>query len=122
MKLKHLPLLTALIALAAPVAANPDVGLAIIAGLGQLNGEALACGQMSVVAEAKTLVVRHAPKTRRYGEAFEEQTNAAFLAQGKAQRICPAAADFAGRLQALSQRLQAALPVPQAAAQQSAVK
>lgn len=116
--MKHLALVAALICLAGAAAADTEAGLAIIGDLGQLNGQALACGQTGAVAEAKTLVIQHAPKTRRYGEIFEEQTNAAFLSQGKGQQVCPTAADFAARLQSLSRRLQTALPVPQVATPQ----
>lgn len=120
--MKHLAPFAALICLAGPAAADTEAGLAIIGDLGQLNGQALACGQTSAVAEAKTLVIRHAPKTRRYGEIFEEQTNAAFLRQGKGQQVCPTAADFSGRLQSLARRLQTALPVPQVATPQGTGK
>ncbi|MCP5249229.1 MAG: hypothetical protein H6942_11965 [Candidatus Accumulibacter sp.] len=107
-------LLVTLILLAGSAAATPDTGLAAISDLGQLNGQALACGELAVVAQAKELVIRHAPKTRTYGALFEEQTNAGFLAQGQGREPCPTPADFAGRLGALSGRLQTALPAPPA--------
>ena len=112
--MKRLTLFAAVSLLAGPAAATPEAAtsaLAVIGDLGQLNGQALACGEMSIAGEAKRLAIRHAPKSRLYGESFEEQTNAAFLAQGqKGQAPCPTAASFSGRLDELSNRLQAVLP------------
>lgn len=93
--------------------ADADAGLAAIQDLGRVNGQALACGEMASAGQAKSLMIRHAPKTRRYGEAFEEATNAAFLTQGKDQDGCPQPAAFAARLAELSGRLRAALPAAQ---------
>lgn len=87
-----------------------EVGLAEIQDLGRINGQALACSQMSAAGQAKAMMLRHAPKTRRYGEIYEEATNAAFLAQGKDAAGCPSEVEFSGRLYALSSRLQRALP------------
>jgi len=90
--------------------AEPLVGLDEIQDLGRINGEALACSQMPVASQAKTMMIRHAPKTRSYGEAFEEATNAAFLAQGKAVDACPKDVEFSARLYAIASRLQRVLP------------
>lgn len=71
---------------------------------------------MDIVKPVKELVIEHAPKTRSYGERFEEPTNSAFLAQGNGQQACPTAEDFASQLRALSKRSQLALPAPPPAA------
>lgn len=92
--------------------AAPDAGMADLSDLGRLNGQALACGQMQAVGEAKALMIKHAPKTRRYGEVFEEATNSGFLAQGKAA-TCPSPAELAERMGRLATRLQATLPPAQ---------
>ena len=112
--------LSLLIILAGPAAAGVDAvaaALAAIGDLGRLNGQALACSQMGSASQAKTLMIRHAPKTRRYGEVFEERTSEAFLAQGGDLTICPSAAEFSRRLDELSLRLQSLLPVGETATQ-----
>jgi len=110
--MKRLTLLATLSLLAGPAASTLEEGLSAIGALGQLNGQALACGNMSVASQAKELVIAHPAKTRNYGEVFEEQTNAAFLRQGKDHAECPTDEDFAGALRSLSNRLQVALPAP----------
>mgnify|MGYP000926713617 CR=1 FL=1 len=100
----------ALFLIALPVVATNEDPLAVVAELGRLNGEALACSQSAISNQAKKLMIGHAPKTRRYGEVFEEQTNSAFLAQGKDAR-CQTAEDFSRRLDDLATRLQQWLPV-----------
>lgn len=97
--------------------ATPAAGLVAIGEIGQLNGQALACGQMDIVKQVKELVIEHAPKTRSYSERFEEQTNSAFLAQGNGQQARPTAENFASQLRELSKRLQLALPAPPASGQ-----
>lgn len=87
-----------------------DAGLAAVQDLGSLNGQALACGQMAISGKTKGLMLAYAPKTRSYGEAFEEATNAVYLEQGRDQGSCPEAADFTVKLNELSARLQKALP------------
>ncbi|MCM8613946.1 hypothetical protein [Accumulibacter sp.] len=108
-----------LIVLAVPAVADADAipaaALAAIGELGRLSGQALACGEMGSAGQAKLLMIRHAPKTRRYGEVYEERTNQAFLAQGGDLAACPSAADFAARLDDLSRHLQSLLPVAQPA-------
>jgi len=111
--IKPLFLGATLLCLAGMVLADADAGLAVIQDIGRLNGQALACGQMAASGQAKTLMIKHAPKTRRYGEAFEEATNTGFLAQGKALDSCPSAAAVADQLTVLGARLRAALPTPQ---------
>lgn len=105
--------LAALAALSLPAAADTPVGSSEINELGRVNGQALACGEMAASRQAKSLMIRHAPKTRGYGEQFEAETNTAFLAQGKSAEPCPTAANFSGKLSKLAERLQAVLPAAQ---------
>ena len=111
--MKRIALLAALVLSTAPVVADPEAGLAAIQDLGRVNGQALACSEMATAGQAKALMIKHAPKTRRYGEAFEEATNAAFLAQGKGQDGCPKPVEFSARLSELTGRLSATLPAGQ---------
>ncbi|MDR2240344.1 MAG: SCO family protein [Zoogloeaceae bacterium] len=100
-------------------AAEEDPGLTAVRELGRVNGQALACGEKDMAAWARLLMLRHAPKTREYGERYEEATQEAFIAHGRGQP-CPATAQLAARLDAAAQGLQAALPAAdQAAADQT---
>lgn len=91
--------------------ADGDAALAVIGELGRANGQALACGEKAASARVKTLVLRHAPKTPRFGQAFEESTQKGFLAQVKGQSSCPQAGALTDRLDTLAQRLGEVLPV-----------
>jgi hypothetical protein len=51
------------------------------ADLGRVNGAALACGYSALVEKAKAMMILRAPKTRRFGEAFENASNESFAAQ-----------------------------------------
>ena len=70
--MKRLSLLVTLSLFLAVAVADPEAAPSAIRELGQINGQALACGQMAVAGQAKALMIRHAPKTRRYGGIFEE--------------------------------------------------
>lgn len=97
--------------LAFPVrAADADAGLAAVGELGQANGLALACGDKETISRAKNLMLQHAPKTPRYGQAFEQATQQGFLAQVKGPSTCPEARAVAERIEGLAQRLRVALP------------
>jgi hypothetical protein len=109
--MKRTVLLAALALIAGPVAADSAAGFAAIQDLGRVNGQALACSQMAISSQSKQLMIRHAPKTRLYGEAFEETTNAAFLRQGQGPDNCPQPVEFVARISELAGRLQATLPV-----------
>jgi hypothetical protein len=88
-----------------------DAGLAEVRDLGRLNGVALACGYTDSVTRIKTAIIQHAPKSRRYGAAFEEATNASFLNQAKQdQTTCIDGPTLTSQVDELSQRLQAAVP------------
>lgn len=98
-------------------AADAELGLTLVTELAQVNGVALACQDMASAARAKKLMLAHAPKTPRFGSAFEETTNASYLAQIRNAPVCPDAATADGRLDALAKRLQDALPAVPPAAQ-----
>lgn len=102
--------LTSWSALCTVQAADADQGLARVTELAQVNGQALACQDMDTVAKAKKLMLAHAPKTPRFGAAFEEATNASYLAQVRGTAPCPEAAAFASKLDALAKALQTDLP------------
>lgn len=94
--MKYLSSLLALLMLANPATAeNDSPALAgLLAGardLGQVNGVALACNQATVVERAKAMMILRAPKTRRFGEAFEEASSAAYNAQATSGGACPEA-------------------------------
>lgn len=77
--MKHLLALIALLGAAMPALADDKAGLAAVDKLGGLNGQALACRQMDVSSKAKEALIRHAPKNRALGDAFEAATNRSFL-------------------------------------------
>lgn len=114
--MKRFALLLGFLSLALPVRAadSPaDAGLAEIRDLGRLNGQALACDYADTAARIKTVMIQHAPKSRRYGAAFEEATNAAFLAQArKDQATCLDGPTLASQVEEVSQRLLAVFPAP----------
>ncbi len=87
---------------AAATPANPAIEAAV-SELGRLNGSALACKQPALVSRARNAVQTTAPKTRSYGEVFENATNDAFLAQGKA--VCPDSQTLASRIAEAETRL-----------------
>jgi len=112
-------LLSLAVPLAAPLptlAQDVDAGIAAVRQLGALNGQALACADKDAAARAKVLMLAHSPKTARYGAAYEEATQEAFLAQTKVSGTCPDAKTRAGKLDEVTQRLQAALPIAPPAA------
>nr|WP_141657289.1 hypothetical protein [Thiocapsa sp. KS1] len=108
------PILTALLLSTGLACADPtastEIGFAEVRTLGTLNGQALACRQFAASGEAKALIIRYAPKTRRYGTLFETATNAAFLAATKDGTPCPTKADLAARLAESAAALQAVFP------------
>jgi hypothetical protein len=91
-------------------AAEADQGLTRVTELAQVNGQALACQDMDTVAKAKKLMLAHAPKTPRFGSAYDEATNASYLAQVRGTAPCPDAAAFASKLDTLAKALQTDLP------------
>lgn len=96
---------------AAPTTGS-EAGLAAVAELGRINGTALACQQPAIVSRSRNAVLTGVPKTRAYGEAFENATQAAYLEQGK-EAACPDGTALSNRLQAAEKSLQAAFPAGQ---------
>ena len=71
------------------VGASPETRYQVIKDLGALNGVALQCGYIEEVRRMKQAVVLNVPKERSYGLAFDDSTNASFLAFIQEQRSCP---------------------------------
>lgn len=91
--------------------AQTDPGLQAVSDLAQVNGQALACQDMPTAQRAKGLMLQHAPKTARFGNAFEEGTHQSYLVQTRSSVPCPDTAAFSVRLDTIAQRLQTSLPV-----------
>ncbi|BAO28959.1 hypothetical protein [Sulfuritalea hydrogenivorans] len=105
-----------LLSLAAALPASAEdleAGLAAVRQLGTLNGQALACAEKDAAAHAKVLMLAHAPKTQRFGTAYEEATQEGYLTQTRSAVACPDARSLAGRIDEVAQRLRTALPAAQ---------
>jgi len=87
-----------------------ETGLKEIGELAEVNGRALACQDPAAARRAKALMLAHAPKTARYGSAFDDGTQQSYLAVTGSRVACPEPAAQQARLDALAQRLQAVLP------------
>jgi len=109
--LKQVALFACCVWMSSAAYALAEAGLAAVRDLGRLNGQALACGNKDTAAWVRILMLNHSPKTRPYGEAYEEGTQETFIAHGRGAP-CPTSAELAVRLEKASQRLKAALPVP----------
>jgi hypothetical protein len=113
MKRLAVPLCLLSLALPAYAADTPaEAGLSEIRELGRLNGQALACSYAETAARIKALMLKYAPKTRRYGAAYEEATQEAFLAQTREGAACQDGSVLALQADEVARRLQAALPAP----------
>lgn len=112
--MKRFALLLCFLSLALTVRAADipaDTGLAEVRELGRLNGQSLACGYTEAAARIKGVIINSAPKSRRYGAAFEEATNEAFLAQSrKEQTSCPDGPTLRDQVEEAVRRLQTSLP------------
>ncbi|MBL8489407.1 MAG: hypothetical protein JNM82_01355 [Rhodocyclaceae bacterium] len=108
-RLSSMPL-AALAVLAALPAQGAEPGLQEVRALGVANGRALACGHQEAAGRLKAAMLRHAPKTRSYGEAYEEGTRQAFTAVTGGRETCPAPTLVALGAEAAIQAVQAALP------------
>lgn len=84
-----------------------DEAQAAVADLGRLNGLALACKQLPVMARARELMLAHVPKLRHWGEIYEQATTAAFVAPPGG---CPDAAALRVQVEVVAARLKALLP------------
>lgn len=93
------------------LAADAEAGLLAIKALGGVNGQALACAETRVAARAKQLMLAHAPKTQRFGAAYEEATQEAFSAQTRSGNPCADATELTARLNQLALQLSETLPV-----------
>lgn len=98
------------------IAQDAEAGLAAVRQLGTLNGQALACADKDAAAHARLLMLTHAPKTQRFGAAYEEATQESYLAQTRAAGACPDAKALAARIDEVAQRLRTTLPAAQPAA------
>lgn len=98
------------VVLAGSAQAQTDLGLQTVSELGSLNGQALACQELQSAQRAKRLMLAHAPKTQRFGSAFDEHTQRSFLAQTSGKGTCPDAAALSAQLNAIALKLQAHLP------------
>jgi hypothetical protein len=98
--------------LVSPAHAQANDGLQDIRQLARVNGLALACQEPQIAARAKDLMLRHAPKTARFGTAFDDGTNEAYLAQIRSNAPCPDEATLKFQLTTLALKLQASLPAP----------
>lgn len=87
---------------------KPDA-YASVKALGELNGIALNCRYIGEVRRMKTAVIENAPKERSYGIAFDESTNASFLAFVSSGKLCPGEAGFSERIDQAIERLKADL-------------
>lgn len=94
---------------------SKDAGLAEVEALGLTNGLALACDYIETSSRIKVAIIQYAPKSRRYGAAFEEATNKAFLEQTRKElTTCPDGPTLNSQVDDATQRLQAAIPNPKA--------
>jgi hypothetical protein len=87
-----------------------DSGIAEIETLGRINGQALACSEQSLAARTKELMLKHAPRTPRYGSAFEQATQRGFMDQVKGKLACPPASELAQRIDLVAVELGKKLP------------
>lgn len=106
-------LLVPLAVLSAFAAHAAEPGLQEVRALGVANGRALACGHQEAAGRLKAAMLRHAPKTRSYGEAYEEGTQEAFKAVTGGRDACPAPSLVALAAEAAIQAVQAVLPAVQ---------
>ena len=114
MNTHRLASLCAIAVLSAPtlgLAADAEAGLAAVTDLGGVNGTALACSDMKSAARARELMLAHAPKTPRFGAAYEESTNAAFNAQTGSGKPCADPVERTAQLNQLALRLAETLPI-----------
>lgn len=107
----HLFAITLFLAPAFGLAVNAEAGLAVVKSLGSVNGRALACSEMGVAARARELMLAHAPKTPRFGAAYEEATQAAFTAQTQSGKACASGTELTAYINQLALQLADTLPV-----------
>jgi protein SCO1/2 len=76
----------------------------IVAQLGRLNGQSLACGYVRLSNRIRTIVIARMPKTREIGARFENATHGAFIDQGKGG-ACPPETALAVEIEAAARPL-----------------
>jgi hypothetical protein len=111
--MKHIAMLLSALSVACPAHAEEsaaEAALAAVRDLGRVNGQALACGHADTAKWTRVLMLNHAPKTRRYGEAFEEGTQESFVTLSREPGQCPDGSAIATRLDEVTQKLRTALP------------
>jgi len=89
---------------------DPEAGLQAVVRLGEANGLALACGAKEAAARAKQLMLLHAPRSSRFGVAFEQSTQSGYLGQVKGSAPCPSAAEISVRIESIALVLRETLP------------
>jgi tetrahydromethanopterin S-methyltransferase subunit E len=94
----------------AAVAGANEAGMDEVRSLGKLNGQALACSQLDNISRIKKIMISHAPKSRQYGDAFEQSTQKAFLQRSSEQQACVDVAVIALKVESVAARLQAMFP------------
>ncbi len=102
------PALAVAMAISLPLTAassETDPVRAVVSTLGNINGRALACGHAEVVSRAKAIVIARVAKTRELGEAYEQATSEAFLAQGQRKAECPPRAALTVELEVAARAL-----------------
>lgn len=82
-------------------------GLKTIERLGEVNGQALACGAKELSDRARALMLEFAPRRPEYGAAFEQATNRGYLAQVRGGAACPEPGVIALRLEEVATALRA---------------
>lgn len=80
---------------------------ASVAEIGRINGTALACGHVDISARARGIILARVAKTRAFGEAFENATNAAFQTLTADKAACPQRPALAVELEAAALKLAA---------------
>lgn len=66
-----------------------DTLLEQVGALGRLNGQALACQQKEAAARIKSVMINRVPKTREFGDTFEQATTTGFLKHKQTGGACP---------------------------------
>jgi len=117
--MKHISLTVIALGLAQVMLVTPvhaqaasELALQVVNELAQVNGQALACQELKIATRAKSLMIAHAPKTARFGDAYEVGTQQSYSAQISGTAACLDSALLTKRLDAIAQRLQTTLPVP----------
>jgi hypothetical protein len=92
------------------VAHAADKGLEEVQALGRLNGQALACSQKENISRIKSVMITLAPRTRKYGEIFEQATQESFLVRSREQGTCGDSPVIALQVEDLAARLSTMFP------------